>query len=529
MNRLGGSCKVARMKKSLPLIAIGAALLVPASAGAATVSGSVPKNKGYQVVVVQANGKGAEATIKRNGSFRVKVRAVNGASVHLIRRDGSYYGPVLFGGGGRKVYGTLRGRASINLKRIQVRRGGYGVAILPNRRTMRSAAYTITARNGRPIGAGNYGRVKVGNGTGPLKGYNGVGRDTDLDGIPGVYDVDDNGNLILDNVDRSGRRGKGRAPKKRQVTSATDFKMFSNFKIGGSQTPNANALRFSALTTLVGQLVPTTLTLATQVVGGTSGTLDCMGNDYCREHTASGASYPQVNFAPVAITTPGLVPITTGPTGDAQISPGATPTEIGAGDAFIQRVGATEYPGTLNFVFNTSPALESFQVGTGAVTTLTYQSDGSANHGMDQNNGAQRIQMSQANSKLTLTFWRPQRRALPGESSSSGWVDIGGLTYSIDTPNAPSGSTKSQCSTDAYSGLSTTNTGDTPVQASDGGMLDTAEDAPSNFRNTLSMTIDLTKCFSWGDIPSGTLFKVDLQARSLYGDNAARMIYIRKN
>ena len=525
------------MKKTLPLIVIAAiaALVVPAGASAATVSGSVPKNKGWQVVVVQANGKGTEATIKKNGSFRIKVKSINQSTVHLIRRDGSYYGPVLFGGGGRKVYGTLRGKGSVNLKKIKVR-SGYGVAILPNKRTMRSASYTIAARNGKPIGAGNYGRVKVGNGTGPLKGFNGAGRDTDLDGVPGVYDVDDNGNLILDNVDRTGRKGKGRAPRSGQARQvfppATDFKMFSNFKIGGPQTPNVNAIpNSSALNTLVASLVPSTLTLATQVVGGSTAVLDCMGNVYCEAHTAGSppATFPQVNFAPVVITTPGLVPISTGPTGDAQISPGATPTEIGAGDSFIQRVGTTEYPGLLNFVFNTSPALQSFEVGTGAVTTLTYQADGSANHGMDQNNGAARVQMSQANSKLTLTFWRPQRKALPGESSTNGWVDIGGLTYSLDTPNAPSGSTKSQCPAGAYSGRSTTNTGDTPVPASDGGMLDTAEDQPSKVGNTLSMTIDLFQCFNWGDIPSGTLFKVDLQARSVYGDNAARMIYIRKN
>ena len=37
----------------------------------------------------------------------------------------------------------------------------------------------------------------------------------------------------------------------------------------------------------------------------------------------------------------------------------------------------------------------------------------------------------------TLTYWRPQRKAIPGSGEGSDWVDIGGLKYTADVPNAP--------------------------------------------------------------------------------------------
>ena len=38
---------------------------------------------------------------------------------------------------------------------------------------------------------------------------------------------------------------------------------------------------------------------------------------------------------------------------------------------------------------------------------------------------------------VTMTFWRPQRKAIPGSGEGSDWVDIGGLKYTADVPNAP--------------------------------------------------------------------------------------------
>jgi hypothetical protein len=60
-------------------------------------------------------------------------------------------------------------------------------------------------------------------------------------------------------------------------------------------------------------------------------------------------------------------------------------------------------------------------------------------------------------------------------------------------------------------------------------MLDTATDAPASANETLSMTVDLTRCYAWTSIPTGTPFRIGLRASSLWGDTTERAVYIRKN
>ena len=64
------------------------------------------------------------------------------------------------------------------------------------------------AQGGAPPGAGRFGLVRA-----AAVGAAGPGRDQDLDGIPGAFDVDDNGNLVLDNVDRTARTRQAPQPK----------------------------------------------------------------------------------------------------------------------------------------------------------------------------------------------------------------------------------------------------------------------------------------------------------------------------
>ena len=242
------------------------------------------------------------------------------------------------------------------------------------------------------------GRVKVGNGTSALKGYNGQGRDADLDGIPGAFDVDDNGNLILDNVDRTTRAGlSARSTTTRQSVcppppapaptgcvpptppgggggtpgAATgDFTMFSNYKL--TDLTNINLYLGgtpAAVQTLIDAAFPGTLTLATQVIGGSTATLDCLGAAYCASHTTAGVLYPLLNGAAATVTGTSIE-LATGPTSDAQIKPGIAPDQIGSGDAFIETAtDGSKYPGILNFVFTTAPAVYSVTVG-GTETVL---------------------------------------------------------------------------------------------------------------------------------------------------------------
>lgn len=538
------------MKRSLlALVAVVATAFAAAPATAATVSGTLKSGKGYTIIVVQSNGKAKKLKVtSTKGTFKVTGVTLSGASINLISSTGQYWGPVVLAGSGTKVYETIKGSGTLALGTV-TRKTGYAVAVAPKTRYQTGAAYSVKAAKGKPVGASKLGRVKVGNGTSTLAGYNGPGKDADLDGIPGAFDIDDNGNLILDNVDRTGRVGKRLAlvrafgptlratcptPDQPQPagctpptpapsggggtpSAATEFKLFSNFKLTGATSINANIAAITDLNPLIAAAVPTTVTLATQVIGGATATLDCLGNVYCASHTVGSATYPLVNFA-AATFTGTYLDLATGPTGDAQISPGAAPADIGAGDAFIEMIGASSYPGTLNFVFNTAPALVSYNVGSG-VQTVTYDASGVATSGMSQ---AAPISLAAGATSLTVTFWRPQREALSTETGS--WTDIGGLNYRADTPNSPAGSTKHSC-TGAYSAATSNGTA---VTATSDGVLDPALDAQANVANTVSWTIDLATCFDWSLMASGTAFDLDIQAVSVYGDNAARKLFFKK-
>ena len=296
--------------KRIPLVAavLSAALVAAASASAATVSGTITGGKGLQIVVAQANGKGKKLTVTaKSGAFRIAGAKLAGASLHLVDDDGTYLGPIVLGGGKTKVYETIKGSGSLSLGTVKLKNGYAVTAAVPASRTFTTGPYTVTAKAGRPIGAGKLGRVKVGNGRSALKGYDGPGYDTDLDGLPGLFDVDDNGNLILDNVDRTTRTGlllRGAFARQAvcppppaaatpgcvnptpdgapTTAAATEFRLFSNFKL----TANASINLYlggstAAVQPLIDAAFPSTLTLATQIVGATTGTLDCLGNVYC--------------------------------------------------------------------------------------------------------------------------------------------------------------------------------------------------------------------------------------------------------
>ncbi len=542
-------CSIGHMKHSLSAFIVICAMftVVTGSATAATVSGTLTGGRGLHVVVVQSNGTSKKATItSTKGTFKVVGARLAGASIQLVGSNGTYFGPVLLGGSGKKVYATIKGSGNLALGTFK-RKSGYAAARAPVGRYFTTAAYTVAAKNGKPIGAGKFGRVKVGNGTSTLKGYNGQGRDADLDGIPGAFDIDDNGNLIIDNVDRTTRSGRSLrrfSPALRAIcptpdqpqpagctppdgapsggtavaAAATEFKLFSNFKLTDATSINVSIPGITGIDALIDAAVPTTVTLATKVMGATSSTLDCLGNTYCAPHGA----YPLVNSV-AASYTGAFLNLSKGTTGDAQIMPGAARTDIGSGNAFLQIDGTTSYPGVLNFVFNTAPALKSYNVGAGE-QTLFYDASGVSASGMTPSTP---ITTTAGAISITVTFWRPQRSALSSEAwfgSANPWTDIGGLAYRADTPNAPSGSTKRSCA----GGYSAGSANGVAVTAATDGVVDPAIDAEASAANTISWTIDLATCFDWSLMTTGTSFDLDIQAFSTYGDNAARKLYFRK-
>jgi hypothetical protein len=105
---------------------------------------------------------------------------------------------------------------------------------------------------------------------------------------------------------------------------------------------------------------------------------------------------------------------------------------------------------------------------------------------------------------VTLKWWRPQRPAVSGEASASGWIDIGGLQYTADAPNAPKsssgvsiGTAPGNCALATYSnpmsnGTAFTNSGTSGVQDP---ALDTATNPAAPTANLLQFTVNAKACF----------------------------------
>ena len=217
-----------------------------------------------------------------------------------------------------------------------------------------------------------------------------------------------------------------------------------------------------------------------QVPDGDTVELDCLGLSYCSAggtgRALEGGAFP----GDYDIDADGFGAIFRGTTGDFQLGVGATAAQIGSGDAFIQHVTTgtttTQVPGILNYLFATTPALARWADGSGASGSVIYPAGpgttGTAPNPISLTAGAD------GHVVATLTFWRPQRKAIAGSGEGTGWIDIGGLGYSADIPNGPSsggpgapgGMGRGRCDGAAYG------TADPSLSVSGDQVLDTAAD-----------------------------------------------------
>jgi hypothetical protein len=169
------------------------ALMLPAIAQARqpAIEGRLPAS--YTVVALAPDGRTRTVENVR-GSFKI-VPPTPTVTLHLLGSTGRYLGPVVMAGKGSRV--VMRVRAGARLGTLLVRDDH----ARPRRRISArrlGGGRRARARAGVPIGAGVLGRVRS-----PATGPAGPGRDRDLDGIPGRFDVDDDGDLVLDVRDRA--------------------------------------------------------------------------------------------------------------------------------------------------------------------------------------------------------------------------------------------------------------------------------------------------------------------------------------
>ena len=79
----------------------------------------------------------------------------------------------------------------------------------------------------------------------------------------------------------------------------------------------------------------------------------------------------------------------------------------------------------------------------------------------------------------------------------------------------------------AYSGATADGVPVTTTSTSEG-VQDPAIDAAADPAKMMAFTIDLATCFDWSLVATGTAVHLDIQAVSVYGDNAARKLYFVK-
>lgn len=501
------------------------ALIVPAfvQAKPAKVSGKLSA-RGYTVIALAASGR-AKTVRAARGKFKLRPPTKN-VTLQLRAPDGTYAGPIVVAEaehGERAIVGI---KAGAKLGRIEVNPAdGYAELATRLPRKYINLERTSLAEQGTPLGAGNLGRVRVSTG-GSAPG------DGDLDGVPNAVDVDDDGDVILDRFDPESGTAAVRAPAATPVVRAISLLDLDLPEAVNANAPGLTEEQIEAALPSAGRLLLGSLGIETDPASDPPVELDCGDPDtgliYCRGNGSTGT------ITSVSIVPPGGRPgdpfpeccdpdedgfgslIWAAIPGDGTdahavtLRHGATGDQIGAGDLLIARTerdGVNQaFIGTLAHLFETVPALASYTDEAGNTTTMSYPvapgASGTRENPFAPTDGPD----ADTDVEVRLTFWRPQREALPDEPGR--WIDVGHNVYIADGRGPlenPSSFQGGSCPASAYS---ETDPNLTPAQAPDfplfyeqpvSGLEDSADDQPADPANTFTFTFNLNRCF--GTVP----------------------------
>lgn len=527
------------VRVGLLCVAFSLALNVANASAAATrkpIMGKLSAS-GYTVIALAASGR-ATSDRARGGPFKLRPPA-GSVTLHLRAEDGTYAGPIVVGRKGKRAIVGVRPGAKLGRVRVN-RRKGYARVSKRLRRRWLDASLIARARRGVPIGAGVFGRVR----SRPAGG--GAPGDRDLDGISGALDIDDDGDLLLDNFERS--TNQARAAQAGESPGAPIY-LDAQLNLPLSATVNANA-RPSGSPLTVGDIDAALSTygiVAMAIVPRESTELDCGGFAdpdsptgwvgglrYC---TRGGSG--RFFFGPGRGAGPpppfpeccdgdrdgfGEIGSNSCPVGEDcvegfQLGDGAKSAEIGTGNVLIEcasscRAGQTQFAGSLQFVFASIPALVSYRDTAVAPNgpnsgTVSYPvaaptpgcpPPGCPPGGLGTpGNGLPVAPGPNGEIEVTLTFWRPQRSRIaadpapkPGESDV--WTDIGRLNYTTAFGCDPEGCAVKACPRSAYSTPSGSELTPTTLPDSQGALIDSAPDRAANPGNTFTFTVNLSKC-----------------------------------
>lgn len=460
----------------------------------------------------------------------------NSASGKPLARSGDYFGPVVLAWAGATratsttVYTKLRASttASVPLGAITVSRlsasskQGYGFAatnVLKTTKVDIRVGQGTKATAGRPKGVGNYGKASTGAGvrsllTGQMwriaatDADSTTGGDLDDDGIPNAFDVNDDGDTKTDASDSSTPAPTVAVenPTTGVVCPSVNFRIFTNYK--ATQPKFAGTINyygtgdFKATTTNIASTIDRSMSMVFSPIQSVCGLpvtkteLKGVGVPYAPTayvelpNTCNTGDYQwQIGQGTMCGTGPGSYAF--GP------SYTFTATDLPSGqDTFSMRVttagGTFEFTASPGFVFVTHPMLVGYAVSgddanglpllptAGDYQVVDYSATETSPDGTRLLTEPA-ISVSQQQN-LWLKIYRPQRLAFEGETSASGFVDLGGYKYTPDIPNgvAPGSQGPGKC--DA---LTTT----------DSAFSDTASVVAPATPPTLTLKWDMEKCF----------------------------------
>ncbi len=522
----------------LATVAAAAATAGPAGAAPKRISGRLSRS-GYTVIALASNGKAKSARVRHHRfSLRPPARRV---TLHVRTKKGRYAGPIVIARKRKGRLAILGVKAGARLGRVKLHRG-YATLARRLRRKWVDTRRRSRARHGIPIGARRFGRVRS------RRTHRGAPGDRDLDGIPNALDIDDDGDLVLDNFERRGRAGAAQSGC--TPPCAADLGLASQLELRLEESVNANAGALS-LQDLDARLAAFgTLRIGYPHDAATE--LDCGGLAYCSRGGSGIVAYtgpPSVtpaNGPPFpgccdpdgdgfgAMNLAAFDPGSEGHPAQFFLAHGATTQQIRAGDVLIERATSggheTQFPITLQGVFATVPALVSYSDTAGHSGTVSYPllppftgsppGPGQPREGFTVSAGAG------GDVVLTLIFWRPQRQPIPGEKGT--WIDIGHLLYSASPQGAGATPGPNFC---PQSALSTTDPSLTPagVPLGGGGFRDRAADRAADPANALRLSLDVTQCLaahglSW---QPGQRLEIAIVATNSGNDLARQRLFFR--
>jgi hypothetical protein len=520
---------------ALPAVLLLCVACAPSASAARppAITGTVSE-PGMTVIAVGTSGR-ATTVRATTGTFRIRPPARR-VSLHLRRASGRYAGPIVIATARRGRRTIMGVRAGTRLGRITAAgsTGRARVARAPARRRL-DASLWARARGGVPIGARVFGHVRSRPARDPVAG------DHDADGVPDPLDIDDDGDLILDNLER------GRRARAAQVVGFdTELHLRNVLPVGINGTTNANAGTTTAQSDTV--LSEVGYLIVSEMAGDTA-ELDCGLLGYCRlggTGTVFGTD-PPLEFPECcdpdrdglgAIARNPSLPT---PAAGMFLRHGATTSAIKTGDVLIERVTTggveTAYPATLQYVFATVPALASFrdtaaQPHAEAITyPVPFGRQGSPGNGFPVAAG------SDGDVVLHVSLWRPQRRHIDGDAGTGEWTDIGGLAYLVfpQTPQAPGLMCPQDSLTEPSGELALPAPGQIALRDQSGhtagAFIDRSADRAPDVRNVVSFTLNMSRCLGARGASWPVDQEIGIAFRALAGngtDAAEQVVHFRR-